>query len=69
MVDVAAILNVSKAHACNLIAGRVRGCVPIPCVPLGRRKLVRRESLLRWIEESEKAGMLTASPDRGRKDA
>jgi len=37
----------------NLAAGKVRGCSPLPVVHMGRRMLVRRESLLRWIEQTE----------------
>jgi len=56
MREVAKLLHCSKAHVCNAIAGKVRGCPPIPAVSLGRRKLVRRESLLHWIEENEVKG-------------
>jgi hypothetical protein len=41
VADVAELLHCSKAHVCNAIAGRVQGCVAIPAVSLGRRKLVR----------------------------
>jgi excisionase family DNA binding protein len=53
MKEVAAALHCSKAHVCNLAAGKVRGCVPLPAIHMGRRLLVRRESLLRWIERNE----------------
>ena len=53
LADVAELLHCSKAHVCNMVAGRVNGCPQIPSVSLGRRKLVRREALLRWIEENE----------------
>lgn len=53
MAEVAAILKISKAHACNLAAGKVRGCLPLPAIHMGRRMLVRRESLLIWIERNE----------------
>ena len=67
MSDVARLLHCSKAHVCNAVAGRVPGCAPIPAVCLGRRKFVRRQSLLAWIEENEKAaanGTMQASPVR-----
>lgn len=48
-------LALRKAHVCNAVAGRVAGCAPIPSVSLGRRKLVRRASLLSWIELNERA--------------
>ena len=57
MAEVAALLHCSKAHVSNAVAGRVRGCPPIPAVSFGRRKLVRRESLMRWIDQNE-AGSL-----------
>lgn len=53
MKDVAAALHCSRAHVTNLAAGRVHGCRRLPAVRLGRRLLVRRESLERWLEESE----------------
>jgi excisionase family DNA binding protein len=78
--EVAELLHCSKAHICNIVAGRVRGCPPIPSVSLGRRKLVRREALQSWIERNEQAALndnlaaaandnLRASPDRARKGA
>jgi hypothetical protein len=70
--DVAEVLHCSKAHVSNVIAGRVPSCSPIPAVRLGRRKLVRRESLASWIDRNEKAAAndnLKASPERGRKSA
>jgi hypothetical protein len=80
LADVAALLHCSKAHVCNVVAGRVRGCPPIPSVSLGRRKLVRRDTLLSWIENNEQAAAddnvgrvandnVKASPERGRKSA
>jgi hypothetical protein len=72
LANVAKLLHCSKAHVSNVIAGRVPGCLPIPTVRLGRRKLVRRESLVSWIERSEQAGtpaIISGSPERGRKSA
>jgi hypothetical protein len=66
LADVATLLHCSKAHVSNAVAGRVRGCEPIPAIRLGRRTLVRRESLLSWIEQNDK---IATSPERGRKDA
>jgi hypothetical protein len=66
MAQVAEILHCSKAHVCNAVAGRVRGCQPIPALRLGRRKLVRRETLLQWIERNEQPNaMIRESPERG----
>ena len=68
LADVAAVLHCSKAHVCKAVSGRVPGCAPIPSLSLGRRKLVRRQSLLAWIEANEGApvnGTIAASPVRG----
>jgi len=43
----------SRAHVQNLLAGKVKGAPPLPFLQLGRRKLIRRESLLRWLERAE----------------
>jgi hypothetical protein len=72
LAEVARLLHCSKAHVCNAVAGRLPGCAPIPSVSLGRRKLVRRASLLSWVENSEKAaiaGKIPLSPERGRRNA
>ena len=68
LADVAKLLHCSKAHICKAVAGRVRGCPPIPAFPSGGRKLVRRETLLSWIEANEQpasGAMISASPVRG----
>lgn len=62
IAEVAEALHCSKAHVGKAVAGRVPGCNPIPCVSLGRRRLVRRSSLLVWLEESER-NKLSASPE------
>jgi len=46
-------LRCSKAHVQNLLAGRVSSAPRLPCIRLGRRKLIRRESLLRWLDHAE----------------
>jgi excisionase family DNA binding protein len=65
--QVAALLHCSKAHVCKAVRGRIHGCPPIPAVSLGRRKLVRRETLLTWIERNEQAAdvIMPTSPKRG----
>jgi len=45
-------LRCSKAHVQNLLAGKVSSA-RLPCIKLGRRKLIRRESLLRWLDHAE----------------
>lgn len=62
MAEVAELLHCSKAHVCNAVAGKLRGCRPIPSVRMGRRMLVRRESLMVWIEQNEAASV--CKPER-----
>ena len=67
LADAAELLHCSKAHVCKALNGRVRGCAPIPSVSLGRRKLIRRESLRQWLEANERVandGKLTTLPGR-----
>jgi len=76
--EIADILHCSKAHVCNLMAGRVDDCEPMPSISLGRRKLVRRATLATWIEVNEHPPAndtarvpgndnLKPSPERGRR--
>ena len=65
LAEVAKLLHCSKAHVSNAVAGRLRGCPPMPALSLGRRKLVRRNSLLLWIERIERDAMIPVSPARG----
>jgi excisionase family DNA binding protein len=51
--EVASLLRCSKAHVHNLINGKVGGAGPLPCVRLGRRRLIRRESLETWMKTNE----------------
>jgi excisionase family DNA binding protein len=67
VADAAEVLHCSKAHVCKAINGRVRGCVPIPSISMGRRKLIRRESLRQWLETNERipdSGKLTTLSGR-----
>lgn len=47
--EAALIMRCSKTHLQNVIQGRVANVPPLPCVRVGRRVLVRRESLERWM--------------------
>jgi hypothetical protein len=51
--EVAGILRCSKAHALNVIEGRVRGLPKLPHLRFGRRKVVRKEWLDSWLEENK----------------
>lgn len=68
LADAAKLLHCSKAHISKAVSGRVHGCPPIPAVSLGRRKLIRRESLRLWIENNEHAtadATISTLPVRG----
>jgi hypothetical protein len=51
--EVAQVLRCSKAHAANVLLGKVAGVPRLTHVSLGRRKLVRREWLNQWLEASK----------------
>ena len=70
ITEVALKLRCSKAHVHNLIAGRVRGLVPLPAIHLGRRSLVRKTALVRWLQLNESEGAtIRSSPDIDAADA
>ncbi len=51
--EVARELRCSKAHVSNVVNGKVRGIPPLTHIAVGRRKLVRREWLERWMEDNK----------------
>jgi excisionase family DNA binding protein len=55
VMNVAALLGCSKAHVCKAIQGRVVGVTPLPAITMGRRKLIRRQSLDAWLAENDPA--------------
>ena len=65
LAQVAQDLHCSKSQISNLVNGRVCGVLPLPVIPLGRRRLVRRTSLEGWKRDNERSlggAMLPASP-------
>ena len=64
VADVSKELRCSKAHVHNAINGKVAGVSPLPAIPMGRRKLVRRSALEAWKKNNETiavSGMIPAS--------
>jgi excisionase family DNA binding protein len=53
IAEVARELRVSKGHVQHLIRGKVPHTRPLPSIPLGRRRMVRRSSLQDWIRTNE----------------
>ena len=51
--EVAIILRCSKTHVANVLSGKVDGLPRLTHLNLGRRKLVRREWLDRWMETNK----------------
>ena len=47
--EVANRLRCSKAHLCNVVNGKLPGLPPLPIVRIGRRILIRVESLDQWL--------------------
>lgn len=57
VAEVAEKLRCSRAHVHNLINGKVPGARRLPSLQLGRRRLVRRESLETWLQHNERDGI------------
>ena len=53
LAEVAEILRCSKAHVCNVINRKVSDLPPMPVVRIGRRVLIRNESLNEWMRAVE----------------
>ena len=51
--EAAFLIRCSKAHLLKVIHGRVPNLPPLPHAKIGRRILIRRESLERWLEAVE----------------
>jgi hypothetical protein len=51
--EVAHALRCSKAHVSNIICGKVPRLPPLPIVRIGRRVLIRDESLAEWMRTVE----------------
>ena len=51
--EVASELRCSKAHVSNIINRKVSHLPPLPVVRIGRRVLIRHESLMEWMKTLE----------------
>jgi excisionase family DNA binding protein len=49
IAEVAALLRCSKAHVSKLVNGHVPGTARLTAIHLGRRVLIRRETLDEWL--------------------
>ena len=57
MQEAAAWLRCSKAHVSNAINGKLPGLPILKSIPVGRRRLIRRETLMKWAAEIESPGI------------
>jgi excisionase family DNA binding protein len=53
--EAAKYLHCSPSHVSNILNGKIPNLPPIPHVRAGRLRLIRRESLVRWLDEQETA--------------
>ena len=68
--EVAQALRVSKSHVHNLINGKVAGSSsPLPSIPLGRSRRIRRAALLAWMKQSENNPIGDMLPSSSKIDA
>ena len=51
--EVAKFLRCSKAHVQNALCGKLQGLPRLMHLPMGRRKVVRREWLQQWLETNK----------------
>ncbi len=56
LAEAARWVRCSKAHLLNAIKGRLANVPPLPCIRIGRRILIRQESLDSWIAAIESGG-------------
>lgn len=49
LTEAAKHLRCSKAHLCNVVNGKVARLPPLPTVRIGRRVLIRRDTLQQWL--------------------
>lgn len=46
-------IRCSKAHVANALQGKIKGLPRLTHIPLGRRKVIRREWLQQWLEANK----------------
>ena len=51
--DAAKMLRCTESHFRNLLSGRVAGLPRLPHIRLGRSRVVRRSTLMNWLEQAE----------------
>jgi excisionase family DNA binding protein len=51
--DGAEMLRCTEGHFRNLLSGHVAGLPRLPHIRLGRSRVVRRSTLMKWLENAE----------------
>jgi hypothetical protein len=51
--EVALVLRCSKAHVQNALEGKIRGLPRLMHLPMGRRKVIRRDWLQQWMDANK----------------
>ena len=69
IAELAGALRCSKAHACKILNGQVKGLPALPHLALGRRKLIRRTSLAAWMARVEVGNTASAVVSSARQDS
>jgi hypothetical protein len=54
MADIVAEYGIKKPSLSRAINGKLANCTKLPCVSIGRRRMVRPESLDAWLRENER---------------
>jgi hypothetical protein len=68
--EVAKDLRCSKAQVYRLINGEINGLTPLPCLPLGRKRVVMRSSLEAWkLANERQCGIVPNDSRRNAVDA
>jgi hypothetical protein len=62
--EIAGELRCSKAQVHRLMNGKVPGVTPLPTLPLGRKKVVIRDSFEAWKRANEKNRALVTSDSK-----
>lgn len=53
LTELARLLRCSKAQASKITRGLIPGVAPLPVIRLGRRVIIRQESLIDWLSQQD----------------
>lgn len=63
MEEAAQVLRCSKAHLSHVLNGKIEGLPRLPCISMGRRKLIRRGTLENWLASAEGGALSSPRQD------